>query len=360
MWDAKNAYALADVNADNFRLTNQWFEYDKAKSVGDLRRASAKVQGNPWVNVIAADSARPRLLRRRLGGAERRRCAAVAARRRRRRRCCSAPGVILLDGSSEVVRVGQRPRRGRAGILGPKALPRATRRDYVENSNDSYWLPSAFPASRASRASSARRARSALRTRLGLVQAEQRLAEHGRPRPGRLHDRHDEGGLQRQPQPVRRAGPHRGRRLRRERRGGPGRGVRGAGRLGRARRHRLARRGAVARGVVAAVVAGVPWTVPFDPADPVNTPRDLDASDPKVTDALRGAVEDLRAKGIALDVPLGDKQAEPRGAERIGIPAARRARAASTSSRPAVTSRATTTRSPAPRSSAGGLRLPRA
>ena len=34
--------ALADVNADNFRLTNQWFEYDKAKSVGDLRRASAR------------------------------------------------------------------------------------------------------------------------------------------------------------------------------------------------------------------------------------------------------------------------------------------------------------------------------
>jgi acyl-homoserine-lactone acylase len=66
--------------------------------------------------------------------------------------------------------------------------------------------------------------------------------------------------------------------------------------------------------------AGVPWTVPFDPADPVNTPRGLDGNDPKVTDALRGAVEDLRAKGVPLGVPLGEKQAEPRGAERIGIP----------------------------------------
>ena len=35
--------------------------------------------------------------------------------------------------------------------------------------------------------------------------------------------------------------------------------------------------------------------------------------------ALTGAVEDLRAKGIALDVPLGDLQAEPRGSERIPI-----------------------------------------
>ena len=35
--------------------------------------------------------------------------------------------------------------------------------------------------------------------------------------------------------------------------------------------------------------------------------------------ALRGAVEDLQSKGIALDVPLGDLQSEPRGSERIPI-----------------------------------------
>ena len=65
---------------------------------------------------------------------------------------------------------------------------------------------------------------------------------------------------------------------------------------------------------------GIPWKVAFDPADPVNTPRDLDAADPKVVAALRGTVEEFRAKGIPLDVPLGDKQAEPRGSERIAIP----------------------------------------
>ena len=67
--------------------------------------------------------------------------------------------------------------------------------------------------------------------------------------------------------------------------------------------------------------AGVPWTVPFDADRPGQHPaRSRTRSDPKVTEALRGAVQDLRAKGIPLDVPLGDKQAEPRGAERIGIP----------------------------------------
>ena len=55
-WTNEKAYALADVNADNFRLLNQWAEYDKAQSVRDLQRAYRKVQGNPWVNTIAADS----------------------------------------------------------------------------------------------------------------------------------------------------------------------------------------------------------------------------------------------------------------------------------------------------------------
>jgi acyl-homoserine-lactone acylase len=65
--------------------------------------------------------------------------------------------------------------------------------------------------------------------------------------------------------------------------------------------------------------AGVPWAAAYDPADPVNTPVGIVGSDPKVLTALTGAVEDLRSKGIALDVPLGVLQAEPRGAERIPI-----------------------------------------
>ena len=56
-WGTEHAYALADVNADNFRLVNQWEQYDRAQSVADLRRANRRVQGNPWTNTIAADSA---------------------------------------------------------------------------------------------------------------------------------------------------------------------------------------------------------------------------------------------------------------------------------------------------------------
>jgi acyl-homoserine-lactone acylase len=65
--------------------------------------------------------------------------------------------------------------------------------------------------------------------------------------------------------------------------------------------------------------AGVPWANAYEPNDPVATPNGIDVTSPKVLTALTGAVEDLRGKGIALDVPLGELQAEPRGSERIPI-----------------------------------------
>jgi acyl-homoserine-lactone acylase len=322
VWDTTNAYALADVNAGNFRLTNQWFEYDKAKSVGDLRRASAKVQGNPWVNVIAADSAGRAYYADdsvvpNVDSALQQRCSTSS----------TAPlllsaGVILLDGSKRSCAWGTDRDAVAKGILGPKALPRATRRDYVENSNDSYWLPSArFRLTGFPRIIGPEGTARLLRTRLGLVQAEQRLA--GTDGLG------EKGFTIETMKAVFNANRNLSAELAKDAvvqcctasaapdllpacavlaawDGHANVDSRGAV-LWRETWSRLA-------------AAGVPWTVPFDPADPVNTPRDLNGSDPKVTDALRGAVEDLRAKGIALDVPLGDKQAEPRGSERIGIP----------------------------------------
>ena len=48
-----------------------------------------------------------------------------------------------------------------------------------------------------------------------------------------------------------------------------------------------------------------PWTIPFDANDPVMTPRGYDGSAAIVLTALTTAVNDLRGKGIPLDVPLG-------------------------------------------------------
>ena len=321
-WDTKNAYALADVNADNFRLTNQWYAYDQAQSVAQLRRASAKIQGNPWVNVIAADSAGRAYYADdsvvpNVDSALQGRCSTSA-----KAPLLLSAGVILLDGSRKSCRWGNDKDAVVKGILGPKELPRATRRDYVENSNDSYWLPSArFRISGFPRIIGAEGTQRLLRTRLGLIQAEQRLAGTDGLGPAGFTidtmkavfngNRNLSGELGRDA--VVQACTSSGAADL-----APACAVLAAwnGRADVDSRGAVLWRETWAR----LTTAGVPWLVPFDPADPVNTPRGVNPADPKVVAALRGAVDDLRAKGVPLDVPLGEKQFEVRGSERIPIP----------------------------------------
>jgi acyl-homoserine-lactone acylase len=321
-WTAEHAYALADVNADNFRLVNQWAEYDKAKSVDGLRKAYRKVQGNPWVNMIAADS-RGRAYYAdesvvpNVDAALQRRCTADNA---------IAPilltqGVVLLDGSNHTCTWNDDPTALQHGIIPPKGLPRVTRRDYVENSNDSYWLPSArlrlsgFP-----RIIGGEGTQRLLRTRLGLTQAEQRLAGTDGLGPAGFTI------------PTLQQVVFGNRNLSAElARAATVSACTASGRpdLAPACAVLAAWDGRADIGSRGEVLwreywsrlssAGVPWTTAYDPNDPVGTPRAIDEADPKVLAALTGAVEDLGAKGIALDVPLGELQAEPRGSERIPI-----------------------------------------
>ena len=64
------------------------------------------------------------------------------------------------------------------------------------------------------------------------------------------------------------------------------------------------------------------WAVPFDAADPMNTPRTLMTTgdnEAKLLAALRGAVEKVRKDGIALDARWGDVQFAVRGNDRIPV-----------------------------------------
>ncbi|HEU4422500.1 MAG TPA: penicillin acylase family protein, partial [Pilimelia sp.] len=66
-----------------------------------------------------------------------------------------------------------------------------------------------------------------------------------------------------------------------------------------------------------ALAGGIRFQDPFVVTDPVNTPRVLATSDPRVLTALADAVQKLA--GVPLDAPLGTVQTEPRGAGRIPI-----------------------------------------
>jgi acyl-homoserine-lactone acylase len=62
------------------------------------------------------------------------------------------------------------------------------------------------------------------------------------------------------------------------------------------------------------------WTVPFDPAQPVTTPRDLDENNQQVVDAMTAALQYLRDANVPFDAPLGSVQvAGDPGAPRIPL-----------------------------------------
>jgi acyl-homoserine-lactone acylase len=311
-WTADTAYALADANANQFRLTNQWAQWNRATSVRDWRRKAAAVQGNPWVNSIVADDhgnayygddgVVPHLDRGFLG-----RCGTAKSPL-----LLAAAGIGVLDGSRTGCRLPSDAGAAARGIFAYGHEPQTTRRDYVFNANDSYWIPNAraritgFP-----RVFGAEQV-FLPRTRLAALQAEQRLAGTDGLGPPKFTldslqrvffgNRNLSGELLRDPIVAAcRTGPADVQ---------PACAVLAAWDL----RADAASRGAVLfREVFRQLRAqGSVFATPFATADPLGTPSGL-APERDVPAAVGAAVADLQAKGIPLDVPLGDVQFEQRG-----------------------------------------------
>src|SRR6266540_3219822 len=231
-------------------------------------------------------------------------------------------GRAVLDGSTSACGLGADPDAAVPGILGPSHLPVRFRTDYVTNSNDSYWLANpAQPLTGFPRIIGDERTPRSLRTRLGLLQVQQRLAgtdglpgtkfttenlwrvEFGNRVYGGELVRDDLVALcTANPSAVASSGA-----------------VVDLTAACAALRAWNLRVDLDSRGAVLfdefALAGGIRFADPFVVTDPVNTPRLLATSDPRVLTALANAVQKLA--GIPLDAPLGAVQTEPRGAERI-------------------------------------------
>ena len=177
-WDKTNAYALGDVNATNMRLVNVWFDIDRARTVDGLVKAQSRNQGVPWVNTIAADSRGTALYQDN---------SVVPAVDRQKIDTCipdglpqvvyQAAGVITLDGSRSACGWARDPGAVQPGIFAPRHLPILKRRDYVQNSNDSYWYTNPeHPLTGFSPIIGSERTELGLRTRYGLRTIAARLA----------------------------------------------------------------------------------------------------------------------------------------------------------------------------------------
>ena len=63
-----------------------------------------------------------------------------------------------------------------------------------------------------------------------------------------------------------------------------------------------------------------PWSHPFDPTDPVNTPYGLDTGSSQVQQAFGDALSDLTASHLPYDVELGAVQYIVRNGNKIPLP----------------------------------------
>ncbi|MGH2890493.1 MAG: penicillin acylase family protein [Solirubrobacteraceae bacterium] len=141
-WSPTTAYALDDsTEAAGVRAADQYLRMGQARSVHGLFSVEAKFLAIPTFNTIAADDH---------GTAYYGDVGDTPAVTASKLEAClpaglptivyDAAGVVTLDGSRSSCAPVNFAGTPQKGILPARDLPHLFRRDYVENSNDSYWL----------------------------------------------------------------------------------------------------------------------------------------------------------------------------------------------------------------------------
>lgn len=317
-WSAAVAYALRDADQANLRAGDAWLGFARARTVEALRDAAARTLGIPNVNTLAADrrghalfgdiSAVPDLDLDTLAA-----CSVGEASKPD----AESPSIFLLDASSSACDWTVDPASPIAGLMPAKDLPIAIRRDWLANSNDSYWLanPDA-PFAQLSPVLGPWATRQGLRTRSAIRAIRAALAEAPAHRLGSaqiralvLENRVEAAVLALDD--LLALCPRR-----------PALAPACTVLAGWDRHADVQSRGALLFFGFWRKVQPVRdlWAVPFDPAHPVSTPSGLNpAAAPAILDALQSAADELAQAGTPLDAPLGSVQVAPRGADRIAI-----------------------------------------
>jgi len=313
-WTASAAYVLADPNRNNTRMLEQWLGIGTAANVQGIKASLDKIAGLPWVNTVAADrdgnalyadaSVVPNMGAQKFGNG-----------------CLLLQAAVLFDGSRSSCGWSQ-DGTAPAGIISPANGPWMIRTDYVGNSNDSYWLsnPKALLTGPAPFGFSPLYGRVGveqhLRTRIGFKQFEELVAQRGKLGLADLQGLAFANRLFAAelvlPELLPACAGNTDALL-----------AQACTVLGAWDRHvNIDSRGAVLFREFWNTAAGIPnkWAVPFNPADPVNTPSGVaPAAIPAMLTALKNAALKLQSLGIPLDGRLGDYQTETRNGVRIPL-----------------------------------------
>lgn len=306
-WSTTAAYAMQDANHGNQRAIDTWLRIGKAGSVGEIKAVVSETLGIPWVNTIAAD---------RFGNALHADITAVPNVSAEKIAACStplsplfAPLATLLDGSRSECDWDVAEGTPVPGLMPASDQAATIVRSYLTNSNDSYWLSNPRLPHPALSPVLGRHAQAlSLRTRSNFTETEALLAsgtvDHARAEAMVFANKSLAADMTVAPLLALCAGAAE-----------PAEAIaRGCAALaGWDRRYEASSKGAALFRAFWAKVGNRPdlWATPFDPADPVNTPRDLateGAKGEKLLAALGEAVADLDKASIGLATPWGEVQ----------------------------------------------------
>lgn len=186
-WTGDVGLTYRDANIDNPRLIEQFFGMDRARSLAEFKQVYADVQGIPWVNTMAADGNGD------VWYADASATASVGDAAIAGWRAAieddfltgllyEQGGLVVLDGSDSTYEWQTVDGARAPGLVPFSAMPQLSRRDFVFNANDSYWLANpAEPLEGFSPLHGAERAPQSPRTRVNamLLQNRPGYAEAG-------------------------------------------------------------------------------------------------------------------------------------------------------------------------------------
>jgi acyl-homoserine-lactone acylase len=145
-WNAQFALSIRDANLDNDVFFAQFHRMTKAPNLASFQREISSVQGLPWINTMAADaegnvwyadtSATPNLSAAALQAWQQ----ALSRGEPLTSLFYTQLGIVLLDGSRSANEWVPEPGARSPGLIPYSRTPQLSRRDFVFNANDSYWL----------------------------------------------------------------------------------------------------------------------------------------------------------------------------------------------------------------------------
>lgn len=331
-WTGSVAFALRDANADNHRLYQQWYEMNRATTLEQVKDSNERIVGNPWNNTIAVDKNGTTLFQS---------VTPVPNVSTAKQAACTSEEYVPYLQFELAILTGSKacewdvdPASPQPGIVPGKQLPSLTRADYVQNSNDSAWLANAAaPLTGFAPMVSTEGSEQSGRTRIGISQVEARLAGADGQAGNRFtFDQLKQVALSNRVYYAQLVMDDLlelcvGDRNAIADDGSPIDLSQACGKL--AAWDRTANLDAdigyaYFTGFVDRLRA-IPdvWRVPFDPADPVNTPRGLNLADAQVVSALRQAlassIRDAAAGGWGADTRWGDIQVAARDGRNVPI-----------------------------------------